>query len=99
MGSQETIRGGTQTDTEEELILMKLFTPEAARRLSRRMHADYETFGFPKEPAWVVKATGKWYDKPAYAQGNAKRRRLSLEEDEDDDDLVELARQTGYLEL
>jgi len=101
--NRATFRGGTKTDSEEEMILKKLFTPQAARALARQLRPDYETFGFPKEPAWVDYATGEWYDLPVPPRlRGSPGRRLSLEgdeDDEDDDDLVELARQTGYLEL
>lgn len=46
---------------EEEQVLKRLFTPEAARRLIRHFHQDYEVFGFQEEPEWVKHATGEWY--------------------------------------
>jgi len=53
----------TNTDAEENAMLQRLFTPDAARKLIALLHMDYETFNFPKEPAWVPQATGSLYNK------------------------------------
>lgn len=50
------------TDAAEQLMLQKLFTKEGARRLIGALAVDYDTFHFPREPAWVIGATGEWYE-------------------------------------
>lgn len=53
---------GTQWGTsEEEAVLQKLYTQEAARAMIHHMQEDYQTFGFPAEPAWVAHASGEWF--------------------------------------
>merc|ERR1719330_12117 len=54
-------RGNSSMYWNEEEILKRLFTPDAARALIKRLHIDYDTFGFPEEPEWVATATGEWY--------------------------------------
>lgn len=60
----------TSMSASEEDILKRLFTPDAARALIKRLQIDYDTFGFVKEPAWVAAATGEWYSKPPNQLGN-----------------------------
>lgn len=50
------------TDIAEEEVLKKLFTTDAARALISHFKQDYETFRFEPEPAWVLAATGEWYE-------------------------------------
>lgn len=52
----------SDTDDEEQLVLQKLFSPEGAQKLIEALANDYDTFHFPKEPAWLAGATGEWYD-------------------------------------
>mmetsp|Transcript_78519 Transcript_78519/g.139249 ORF Transcript_78519/g.139249 Transcript_78519/m.139249 type:complete len:391 (+) Transcript_78519:76-1248(+) len=83
------------------VVLQKLFTPEAARRLIDHMKLDYELFGFPT-PSWVAGATGEWYDVvpmiPAASiqTGASKEGSKPPSAEDDTDDLVELAYRAGY---
>jgi len=52
---------GSDTDAQEIAELQRLFTPEAARKLIQHLRQDYETFNYPKEPAWLEGATGELY--------------------------------------
>ncbi|CAK0875604.1 unnamed protein product, partial [Prorocentrum cordatum] len=67
---------GTQWGTsEEEAVLQKLYTPEAARAMIRHMREDYQTFGFPAEPAWVARASGEWFSQVWNARWSYKLHR------------------------
>lgn len=46
---------------DEETLLKKLYTPEAARQFMNKFRQDYDTFQLP-EPPWVQEATGEWID-------------------------------------
>jgi len=46
----------------EEAVLKRLFTKNAAKKLIKHFQRDYEIFNLNPEPAWVEEATGEWYD-------------------------------------
>mmetsp|Transcript_64130 Transcript_64130/g.173140 ORF Transcript_64130/g.173140 Transcript_64130/m.173140 type:complete len:333 (-) Transcript_64130:254-1252(-) len=81
------------TWTNEERLLMKLFTKDAAKELVQKFADDYSTFGLP-EPAWVESATGEWYDK--IPSNSSAQHRDNQAVDEDEDDIVKLASRFGY---
>mmetsp|Transcript_86573 Transcript_86573/g.218017 ORF Transcript_86573/g.218017 Transcript_86573/m.218017 type:complete len:368 (-) Transcript_86573:160-1263(-) len=49
------------TDLQETRLLQKLFPPEAALRLIQHLQQDYQTFNYPRVPAWLEGATGELY--------------------------------------
>lgn len=51
----------TYSNEDEEAVLKKLYTKEAALRLVEEFRPDYELFHLPR-PSWIESATGEWMD-------------------------------------
>merc|ERR1719277_45201 len=51
------------SDLEEEALLKKMLTPDAARLLVEAFQADYDLFNLPR-PSWIDEATGELYMTP-----------------------------------
>jgi hypothetical protein len=86
-----------QMGTEED-ILKRMFTPGAARKLIERYRIDYDTLGFPREPAWIDHAIGDWYEKIPEPQSSRYREFPEVEEGDDSiDSIVTEAYLQGYV--
>jgi len=57
---QEGVHQQVQGHDEEEDVLKKLYTKEAAWSIMSHMRQDYEVFHM-KEPRWIQEATGEWF--------------------------------------
>lgn len=60
------------SDEDEEEVLKKLFTKDAALRLMEKFRPDYELFHLPK-PSWIESATGEWMDSVNHHKCNADK--------------------------